>query len=400
MIILVLNSGSSSLKFKLYEILENKLLASGLVERIGFEDSVLHYKTSSKTFQKKFCIPNHTVALNSIFNLLIDPKDGVLTSLSEIEAVGHRVVHGGEKYKDSVIIDDDVIKTVEQCTIFAPIHNRANLKGIYACQELLGDIPMVAVFDTAFHQTMPDYAYMYALPYELYQKYRIRKYGFHGTSHKYVSQIAIKLLNKKDSKIVSCHLGNGASVCAIKDGKSIDTSMGHTPTSGLIMGTRCGDIDPALIPFLENVEGLSPSQIDEILNKKSGLFGVSGLSNDFRDLEQALDRGNPRAKLALEMFDYRLKKYIGAYTFAMGGLDALIFTAGIGENDPATRSEACKGLEFIGLLLDEEKNKNTICKLAEISKPESKVKVFVIPTDEELMIAQDTFKILKDSVFV
>ena len=329
-----------------------------------------------------------------MFEILANPEKGVIKDISEIQAVGHRVVHAGERYSGSVLITDDVINALEECSFFAPLHNPANLKGIRACLEVLPNVPMVGVFDTAFHQTMQDYVYMYALPYELYEKYKIRRYGFHGTSHRYVSQVAIGLLGKKDSKIITCHLGNGASLCAVKNGISIETSMGHTPTGGLIMGTRFGDIDPALIPILENVEHLTAKQIDDVMNKKSGMLGVSGISNDFRDLEDALHKGNRRAKLALEMFDYRLKKFIGAYTIIMGGLDALVFTAGIGENDPETRYEACKGLEFMGLYLDEEKNTKIKGELAEISLPESKVKVYVIPTNEELMIARDTRSIL------
>lgn len=393
--ILVINTGSSSLKYQLLEMEGEKLLSKGLVERIGSEGSSVTYtiRNEKNKFQKD--ILNHTDAIKVVFEILTNPEKGVIKSMKEVQAVGHRVVHAGERYSGSVLITDDVINALEECSFFAPLHNPANIKGIKACQEVLPDVPMVGVFDTAFHQTMPDYAYMYALPYEMYEKYGIRRYGFHGTSHRYVSQVAIDLLGKKDSKIITCHLGNGASVCAVKDGISIDTSMGHTPTGGLIMGTRCGDIDPALIPILENVEHMTAKQIDDVMNKKSGMLGVSGISNDFRDLEDALHNGNRRAKLALEMFDYRLKKFIGEYAIILGGLDALVFTAGIGENDPETRYEACKGLEFLGLYLDEEKNTNTRSELAEISLPESKVKVYVIPTNEELMIARDTRDIIE-----
>jgi acetate kinase len=390
MIILVINTGSSSLKYQLLEMNKEKLLSKGLVERIGSEGSSVTYtiKNEKNKFQKD--ILNHTDAIKVVFDILTHSETGVIKSISEVQAVGHRVVHAGERYSGSVLITDDVMNALEECSFFAPLHNPANIKGIKACKEVLPDTPMIGVFDTAFHQTMPDYAYMYALPYELYEKYKIRRYGFHGTSHRYVSQVAAELLGKKDSRIITCHLGNGASVCAVKNGISIDTSMGHTPTGGLIMGTRCGDIDPALVPILENVEHLTAKQIDDVMNKKSGMLGVSGISNDFRDLEDALHNGNRRAKLALEMFDYRLKKFIGEYTIVMGGLDALVFTAGIGENDPETRYEACKGMEFMGLYLDEEKNNKTRSELAEISLPESKVKVYVIPTNEELMIARDT----------
>ncbi len=391
--IFVVNTGSSSLKYQLIDMEGEKVISKGLVERIGAEGSSMtfHVRGEKKKIEKT--ILNHTDAIKIVFDVL--KKENVLKDVSEIDAVGHRVVHAGEKYSGSVLITEDVVKALDECSFFAPLHNPPNIKGIRACQEVLPNVPMVGVFDTAFHQTMPDYCYMYALPYELYEKYRVRRYGFHGTSHRYVSQVAIELLGKKESKIVSCHLGNGASVCAILNGKSIDTSMGHTPTGGLIMGTRCGDVDPALIPILENVEGLSAKQIDDVMNKKSGMLGVSGISNDFRDLEDAFHEGNRRAKLALEMFDYRLKKFIGAYAIVMGGLDALVFTAGIGENDYETRYEACKGLEFMGLYLDVEKNKSVRGELAEISLPSSKVKVYVIPTNEELMIARDTLEIIK-----
>lgn len=392
--ILVINAGSSSLKYQLLSMEREKLLSKGIVERIGAEGSSVTYCIGNEKNSFPKDISNHTEAIKVVFEILTNPERGVIKDVSEINAVGHRVVHAGERYSGSVSITDDVINALEECSFFAPLHNPANIKGIKACKEVLPNVPMVGVFDTAFHQTMQDYVYMYALPYELYEKYRIRRYGFHGTSHRYVSQVAIGMLGKKDSKIITCHLGNGASVCAVKNGISIDTSMGHTPTGGLIMGTRCGDIDPALIPILENIEHMSAKQIDDVMNKKSGMLGVSGISNDFRDLEDAFHSGNRRAKLALEMFDYRLKKFIGAYAIVMGGLDALVFTAGIGENDPETRYEACKGLEFMGLYFDEEKNKKIRGELAEISLPESKIKVYVIPTNEELMIARDTKEIL------
>ncbi|HWQ82264.1 MAG TPA: acetate kinase [Ignavibacteria bacterium] len=396
--IFVVNTGSSSLKYQLIDMEGEKVISKGLVERIGAEGSSMTFYVRGEKKKIEKTILNHTDAIKLVFDVL--KEENVLKDVSEIDAVGHRVVHAGEKYSGSVLITEDVVKALDECSFFAPLHNPPNIKGIRACQEVLPNVPMVGVFDTAFHQTMPDYCYMYALPYELYEKYRVRRYGFHGTSHRYVSQVAIELLGKKESKIVSCHLGNGASVCAILNGKSIDTSMGHTPTGGLIMGTRCGDVDPALIPILENVEGLSAKQIDDVMNKKSGMLGVSGISNDFRDLENAFHEGNRRAKLALEMFDYRLKKFIGAYAIVMGGLDALVFTAGIGENDYETRYEACKGLEFMGLYLDVEKNKTVRGELAEISLPSSKVKVYVIPTNEELMIARDTLEIIKSKQHV
>lgn len=389
--IFVVNTGSSSLKYQLINTEGEKVISKGIVERIGEEGSVMSYTNNGGEKQKIVrAVKNHSEAMKLVFEVLSDKENGVIKNVNEIDAIGHRVVHAGEKYNGSVLITEDVVKALEDCSFFAPLHNPANIKGIRACQEALPGVPMVGVFDTAFHQTMPDYAYMYALPYELYEKYGIRRYGFHGTSHRYVSAVAMELLGKKNSKIISCHLGNGASVAAILNGVSIDTSMGHTPTGGLIMGTRCGDLDPALIPILENVEHLTPKQIDEVMNKKSGMLGISGISNDFRDLEDEFHRGNMRAKLALEMFDYMLKKYIGAYILILGGLDAIIFTAGIGENDWETRYEACKNMEFMGLYLDVEKNKNTKGILAEISLPESKVKVYVIPTNEELMIARDT----------
>lgn len=389
--IFVVNTGSSSLKYQLINTEGEKVISKGIVERIGEEGSVMSYTNNGGEKQKIVrAVKNHSEAMKLVFEVLSDKENGVIKNVNEIDAIGHRVVHAGEKYNGSVLITEDVVKALEDCSFFAPLHNPANIKGIRACQEALPGVPMVGVFDTAFHQTMPDYAYMYALPYELYEKYGIRRYGFHGTSHRYVSAVAMELLGKKNSKIISCHLGNGASVAAILNGVSIDTSMGHTPTGGLIMGTRCGDLDPALIPILENVEHLTPKQIDEVMNKKSGMLGISGISNDFRDLEDEFHRGNMRAKLALEMFDYMLKKYIGAYILILGGLDAIIFTAGIGENDWETRYEACKNMEFMGLHLDVEKNKNTKGILAEISLPESKVKVYVIPTNEELMIARDT----------
>lgn len=389
--IFVVNTGSSSLKYQLIDMEGEKVMSKGLVERIGNEGSSMTYNNNGEKKQVvERVMENHTDAMKLVFEVLTDKETGVIKDASEIDAVGHRVVHAGEKYNGSVLITEDVVKALDECSFFAPLHNPPNIKGIRACQEVLPEVPMVGVFDTAFHQTMPAYAYMYALPYELYEKYGIRRYGFHGTSHRYVSAVAMEMLGKKNSKIITCHLGNGASVAAILNGVSIDTSMGHTPTGGLIMGTRCGDVDPALIPILENIEHLSSKQIDDVMNKKSGMLGVSGISNDFRDLEDAFHHGDKRAKLALEMFDYRLKKFIGAYIVALGGLDALVFTAGIGENDYETRYEACKNMEFLGLYLDVEKNKATKGELAEISLPESKVKVYVIPTNEELMIARDT----------
>lgn len=393
--ILVINCGSSSLKFQLLDMEDESVLARGIVERIGSVDSSIIYETQ-ESGKIKNCesAVNHTEAAGLVFRYLTDEKIGVIKNVSEIDAIGHRLVHGGEEYSSSVFIDDKVIEALKKYSIFAPLHNPANILGIEACRKLLPDVPMAGTFDTAFHQTMPDYAYMYALPYSIYEKYRIRKYGFHGTSHRYVSGIAIKALNKTNSKIITCHLGNGSSVCAVCNGKSIDTSMGYTPVDGLVMGTRCGDLDPAIVNFIEKEEHLNHKEVDDMLNKKSGVYGISGISNDFRDLENAMHSGNKRAKLALEIFDFRLKKYIGAYVAIMGGLDALVFTAGIGENDWETRFFACKDLEFLGIEIDENKNKTVRGNFADISIPGSKVRIFVIPTNEELMIARDTKEIL------
>jgi len=396
MIILVVNAGSSSLKYQLLDMESERVMSKGLVERIGSEGSSVTYCNDDKKTTVEKSVQNHTDAVKIVFEILTSRKFGVIKDMKEIIAVGHRVVHGADKYSASVLINEDVMKTLGDCVIYAPLHNPANIKGIKACIEVMPDVPMVGVFDTAFHQTIPDYAFMYALPYEMYKKHGIRKYGFHGTSHRYVSQVAIKLLGKEESKIITCHLGNGASICAIKDGKSVDTSMGHTPTGGLMMGTRSGDIDPEIFSVLQSVGKFSVKEIDNMLNKESGMLGVSGISNDFRDLEEALHRGDKRAKLALEMFDYTLRKYVGAYTFVLRGLDALVFTAGIGENDWETRYEACYGLERLGLFLDEEKNKQVKGMLAEISTPDSRVKVYVIPTNEELMIARDTKTIVEN----
>ena len=397
--ILVLNCGSSSLKFQVIEMDNENVLAKGLIEKIGKEDSSLTFcKGKSDKIKKETLIKNHKEGVQLVFDILTSEEFQIIKSKDEIKAIGHRLVHGGEKYSGSVLIDDDVVQTLRDCSVFSPLHNPANIAGIEACRELFPDLPMAGVFDTAFHQTMPDYAFMYALPYYIYEKHHIRKYGFHGTSHRYVSQIANQLLGREDTKLVTCHLGNGSSVTAVLNGKSIDTSMGHTPVGGLIMGTRCGDIDPAIVTFIENAEHLSPEGFDDLINKKSGVYGISGISNDFRDLEAENEKGNRRAKLALEMFDFKLKKYIGAYSAIMGGLDAVVFTAGIGENDPESRYEACKGLEYLGLKFDVEKNKKIRGELAEISTPDSKVKVFVIPTNEELMIARDTKDIVTSLV--
>jgi acetate kinase len=390
--VLVINCGSSSLKYQLIDMKNEGVLAKGLVERIGIEGSILTHKPENMdkvVIQEP--MKDHTDAIKLVLGALIDAKHGVLKSMDEIGAVGHRVVHGGEKYSQSVLINDEVMKALDECCKLAPLHNPPNIIGINACKALMPKTPMVAVFDTAFHQTMPSFAYMYALPYELYKDYGIRRYGFHGTSHRYVANLAAQMLGKdiKDTKLITCHLGNGASVAAINGGKSVDTSMGFTPLEGLVMGTRCGDIDPAIVTFLQDEAKMSSAQVNDLLNKKSGIYGVSGVSSDFRDVEGAAANGNERAKIALDMFYYQVKKYIGAYAIAMGGVDAIIFTAGLGENSKECRTEVCKGLEFLGLEIDEVKN-NMRGKQEDITTAASKVKVFCIPTNEELVIARDS----------
>lgn len=390
--ILVINCGSSSLKYQLFNMKDESVLAKGLVERIGIEGSVLTQKVEGRedyVIVKE--LKDHNDAIKLVLEALISKKFGVLTNMDEISAVGHRVVHGGEKYSTSVLIDDSVMEALRDYIKLAPLHNPPNIIGIEACKKLMPDVPMVAVFDTAFHQTMPEVAYLYGLPYELYKNHGIRKYGFHGTSHKYVSGKAAEFLNKdiKDLKIITCHLGNGSSIAAIKNGNSIDTSMGFTPLEGLIMGTRSGNIDPAIVTYLIKELNYSVKQIDDLLNKESGVLGISGVSSDFRDLDAASNKGNKRATLALEMFRYNVKKYIGAYTAIMGGIDCLVFTAGLGENSIQTRESICEDLQYLGIEIDRERN-NVRGKDAEISTDSSKVKVLVIPTNEELMIARDT----------
>ncbi len=394
--VLVINCGSSSLKYQLLDMTTEEVLAKGLAERIGLKGSILTHEPKGKEkaiFEEK--METHKEALNILMAALVDRYCGVIKNLEEISAIGHRTVHGGEAFSGSVIINDAVIEKMEECSELAPLHNPANLIGIRACRELLPEVAMVGVFDTAFHQTLPAEAYMYPLPYELYEKYKIRKYGFHGTSHKFVSQAAADLMGEKieDLKLISCHLGNGASVCAIKNGQSIETSMGLTPLAGLEMGTRCGDIDPAIIPFLVN-KGYSVKDVDDIMNKKSGVLGVSGVSSDFRDVEKAADEGNQRAQLALDIFHYRVKITIGAYVAAMDGVDGIIFTAGLGENSSSSRQIICDGLTFIGIKLNEEANRQR-GKAMIISNDDSQTKVMVIPTNEELMIARDTVKLVK-----
>ena len=396
--VLVINCGSSSLKYQLIDMATEESLAQGLVERIGIEGSVLTQKVEGKDkYIVKEQMKDHKDAIRLVLAALVDENNGVIKSMDEISAVGHRVVHGGEKYKESVVINDEVKANIEECFKLAPLHNPANMIGIKACEELMPNTPMVAVFDTAFHGTMPEDAYLYALPYELYEKHGIRKYGFHGTSHKYVSQTCAEVMGRdiKDLKIITCHLGNGASLCAVKNGVSVDTSMGFTPLEGLAMGTRCGNIDPAIVTFLMKEEGLSVDEVNDLLNKKSGVLGISGISSDFRDIEDAaFNKDDRRAKLALKIFEYKIRTTIGAYAAAMGGVDAIVFTAGVGENGPETREKCLEGLEFLGVEIDREAN-NVRGKVREISKAVCKVKAFVIPTNEELVIARDTLELIK-----
>ena len=396
--VLVINAGSSSLKYQLLNPETGKLLAKGLCERIGI-DGKFTYKPQVEGKEILDAIdvamPTHSEAIQAVLNALVDPKNGVVASMKEIDAVGHRVVHGGEKFAKSVLITDEVMAAIEECNPLAPLHNPANIIGIKACQELMPGTPMVAVFDTAFHQTMPAKAYMYALPYEYYENDKVRRYGFHGTSHKYVAARAADMLGKKpeDLKLISCQLGNGSSVTAVDGGKSVDTSMGFTPLAGVPMGTRSGDLDAGILQYLMNKYNMNIDEMLNVLNKKSGVLGVSGVSSDFRDLENAHKEGNDRAGLAVDMFNYGVKKLIGAYAAAMGGVDAIIFTAGVGENSASQRLAIASGLEFMGVKMDAAAN-NIRGKEAVISAPDSKVKVLLIPTNEELMIAMDTATIV------
>ena len=395
--ILVINCGSSSLKYQLIDSESEGVLAKGLVERIGIDGSCITHTPSGKDkVVKETDIPDHNVAVKLVIEALTDKEHGVVGSLSEIGAVGHRVVHGGEKFTKAVLIDDEVMKDIEELSSLAPLHNPANIIGINSCRANMPDTPMVAVFDTAFHQTMPKKAYMYGLPYEYYEKYKVRRYGFHGTSHDFVSNHAAELIGKdrKDLKIIVCHLGNGASISAVKNGECVDTSMGLTPLEGLIMGTRSGDMDPAIIEFLSKKEGLSIEEINNILNKKSGMYGLSNyLSSDFRDLQVAADEGNEFAKTALETYCYRVAKYIGAYTIAMQGVDIIAFTAGCGENNYAVRAGVCSYLGYLGVTVDDEKLKIRGEDLI-VSTPDSKVTVMIVPTNEELSIARQTMQVL------
>ena len=394
--ILVINCGSSSLKYQLYNMDNNDVLAKGLVERIGIDGSNLQHKPAGKAKDKYVFeqpLKNHSEAIKLVMDKLVDPECGVIADLSEINGVGHRVLHGSKFFTESCIVTEEVKKVVAECADLGPLHNPANLMGIEACEELMPGVKNVAVFDTAFHQTMPPKAYMYPLPYEYYEKYNVRRYGFHGTSHRYVSKRAIEMLgNPEHSRVITCHLGNGSSIAAVKDGKCIDTSMGLTPLAGFEMGTRCGDIDPAIVPYLMKKENLTPDEIDTIMNKKSGLLGITGISSDFRDAEAAMNEGNERAKLGLDMFRSQIAKYIGSYVIALGGCDAIVFTAGIGENNAGHRAAICEYLECLGVKIDPEKNK--LRGDVDFTGEGSTMKTFIIPTDEELMIAQDTMELL------
>lgn len=394
--VLVLNCGSSSLKYQLINMENEEVQAIGIVERIGIGDSFVKHEAVGKAkviIEEEMA--NHKKAIKLVLEALVHPEHGAIASMNEISAVGHRVVHGGEKFTESVVITKEVKDALEACSELAPLHNPPNLMGINACEEILPNVPMVAVFDTAFHQTMPASSYIYALPYEYYEKHGIRRYGFHGTSHKYVSDRAASMLGKplSELKLVSCHLGNGASVTAINGGKSVDTTMGFTPLEGLVMGTRCGDIDPAIVTFIMEKEHMNIDQLNNLVNKKSGVLGISGVSSDFRDIEGAADEGNERAQLALDVYYQKVKKYIGAFAAEMGGIDAVLFTAGLGENSAAARKEICSGLEFLGIKIDDEKN-NVRGKETVVTTDDSTVKVLLIPTNEELTIARETVALI------
>ena len=391
--VLIINAGSSSLKYQLMDPETGAVSAKGLCERI-YIDGRLTHNANGKKIVKDIPMPTHSEAIQAVLAILVDPVDGVIKSTDEIDAVGHRVLHGGMEFFDSCIINDEVIAAIEKCIPLGPLHNPANLMGIRACQAVMPNTPQVAVFDTAFHMTMPPKAYRYAIPTEYYENDSIRRYGFHGTSHKYVTKRAIELMGRKDIKLVNCHLGNGSSLSAVKDGKCQDTSMGLTPLAGVPMGTRSGDIDPAVVQFVMNKYGMSADECLNMLNKKSGVLALSGVSSDFRDIENGAEEGNENCALALDKFAYEVRKYIGSYAAALGGLDCLVFTAGVGENSASMRARICEGLEFLGVKLDPEKN-NTRGKEAIISADDSKVTVWVIPTNEELMIAQDTADLVK-----
>ncbi len=396
--ILVLNCGSSSIKYQLFDMTSGVVLAKGIVEKIGLKGSFLkNERFDGDKVKLEGEILDHQTGIEYLLGLMISKKRGVIKNLNEIDAIGHRLVHGGETFQESCYLDDVTIKGVEDCSDLAPLHNPANLKGIYAMKMVLPDIPQVGVFDTSFHQTMPDYSFMYALPYSLYKKYGIRRYGFHGTSHSYVSKRACEILNLdyNSKKIITCHLGNGASITAIKDGKSLDTSMGLTPVEGLIMGTRSGDVDAGALTLIMEKEEIDFSSLNTLLNKHSGILGISGISSDMREVESAAEEGDERAVLALKMYEYRVKKYIGAYAAAMGGVDLLIFTGGIGENGSDTRENICRNLEYMGLIFDKQKNNGVRGKELVISKKESRVTVMIVPTNEEFVIASETREIVE-----
>ena len=401
--VLVVNAGSSSLKYQLFDTSSDTVIAKGLCERIGIDGALTHKNlTNGKEYAAELPMPNHTAAIQYVVEALTNADHGCVKSMSEIEAVGHRIVHGGPYFSQSVLLTKEVFDTLdEKCRSLAPLHTPAHLQGIEGCLAVMKDTPQVLVFDTAFHQSMPKEAYMYAVPYEMYEKHAIRRYGAHGTSHRYVAGEMIKLLGGKaeGTKIVTCHLGNGSSISAVKDGKVIDTSMGFTPLAGVVMGTRCGDIDPAIVPFIMEKENLTPAEADTMMNKKSGFLGVSGVSSDCRDLEAAIANGNERAKLAMDMLGYQIKKFVGAYTAAMGGLDAIVFTAGIGENTASIRARALDGLDFLGVDYDKEINEKTFGRsgVTKLSTDASKVQIYMIPTNEELVIARDTEELVKNA---
>lgn len=393
--ILVLNCGSSSLKYQLIDSETENVLAKGLCERIGIDGRLKHEPDGKEKFVSEAPLPDHTVAVQAVIDALLDADHGVIKSMSEINAVGHRVVHGGEFFSASVVITDEVKAAIDACAELAPLHNPANLIGINACEKLMPGVPQVGVFDTAFHQTMPEKAYLYAIPYKFYEKYKIRKYGFHGTSHKYVSQVCADMMDTpiEELKIITCHLGNGGSICAVRNGVSVDTSMGFTPLDGIAMGTRSGSVDPAVVLYLMQKENLTPAEMDTILNKESGVLGISGVSSDFRDIENAESEGNERAAVALDTFAYRVAKTIGEYVSTMKGVDAIVFTAGLGENAAITRQVVCDYLRYLGIHLDSYKN-SLRGQAVEITTKQSRVQVFVIPTNEELMIARDTKQLI------
>lgn len=391
--ILVLNCGSSSIKYKLYDMEGEKVLAQGGVERIGLDGAFIKVTLpNGEKRQIMHDMPDHKEGVNVVFKALLDPEMGALKSLDEIDAVGHRIVQGGDKFNQSMLVDKSVEDGIEELCDLAPVHNAGHLKGIRAVDALMPKTPQVVVFDNAFHSTMPDYAYLYAIPYELYEKYHVRRYGFHGTSHRYVSKRVCEILgqDQADSKVITCHIGNGASIAAVLNGKVVDTSMGLTPLAGVMMGSRCGDIDPSAVTYLMEKLNMTPHEMSEFLNKKSGVLGITGISSDMRDVEAAANEGNERAVLALKMYAYRVKKYIGSYAAAMGGVDAVVFTAGVGENQTGLRADICRGLEFLGIEIDEAVNATARGREAVISSPSSRVKVVVVPTDEEIVIARDT----------